>query len=141
MTQNAHLRDRIRQAGGRTTTLNERFLRRISADLHDGPAQDLALALLRRAAITENLNRFLPDGPEKTRTLEDWQMVQAALESALGELRTISAGLRLPEIERLSGSEIVRRALRDYERKTGSQVEANVDEIPAGLPLPVKMTL
>ena len=141
VAQNAHLRDRIRQAGGRTTTLNERFLRRISADLHDGPAQDLALALLRRATISENLERFLPLGPEKTRTLEDWQMVQAALESALGELRTISAGLRLPEIERLSGSDIVRRALRDYERKTGSQVEANVDEIPAGLPLPVKMTL
>ena len=39
----------------------------------------------------------------------------------------------------LSG--LASRALRDYERKTGSQVEANVDEIPAGLPLPVKMTL
>lgn len=139
--QNARLRDRIRQAGGRTTTLNERFLRRISADLHDGPAQDLALALLRRATISENLERFLPPGSEKTRTLEDWQMVQAALESALDELRAISAGLRLPEIERLSGSEIVRRALRDHERKTGCQVDTSLDEIPVSLPLSVKMTL
>lgn len=141
VAQNTRLRDRVRQAGGRTTTLNERFLRRISADIHDGPAQDLALALLRSATVTDNHERFLPDGPEKNRALEDWQMIQVAMETSLQELREICAGLRLPEIEKLTGSDIVRRALRDYERKTGCTVQATIDELPSELPLPVKVTL
>lgn len=45
--QNAALHERVRGAAARAVALNERFLRRISAELHDGPAQDLALALLR----------------------------------------------------------------------------------------------
>jgi hypothetical protein len=45
--QNKQLHEKVRRAAVRTTALNERFLRRISADLHDGPGQDLALALMR----------------------------------------------------------------------------------------------
>jgi signal transduction histidine kinase len=40
-------RDLVRQAAGRSTALNGQTLRRISADLHDGPGQALALALRR----------------------------------------------------------------------------------------------
>jgi signal transduction histidine kinase len=47
LAQNAELHERVRRAATRTTALNERFLRRISAELHDGPAQELGLALLR----------------------------------------------------------------------------------------------
>jgi signal transduction histidine kinase len=43
----AMLHARLRVAGVRTIALNEQSLRRISADLHDGPSQVLALALLR----------------------------------------------------------------------------------------------
>lgn len=139
--QNARLRDRVRQAGGRTTTLNEQYLRRLSADLHDGPAQDLALALLRSNTVTENHERLLPEGAEKAAALADWRTVQAALESALEEIRTITAGLRLPEMNSMTGTEVAQRALRDYERKTGCVVAATIDDIPATLPLPVKMTL
>ena len=46
LRQNEELHDRVRLAAARTAALNERFLRRISAELHDGPAQDLSLALL-----------------------------------------------------------------------------------------------
>ena len=45
--QNESLRERIRRAAARFTTINERFLRRFSAELHDGPLQDLGLAMLR----------------------------------------------------------------------------------------------
>ena len=41
------LHERLRHAARRSTTFNERSLRRISAELHDGPAQDLGFALLR----------------------------------------------------------------------------------------------
>ena len=47
LDQNEQLRDRVRLAAERNTTLSERQLRRISSDLHDGPGQMLALAALR----------------------------------------------------------------------------------------------
>ena len=47
LEQNKALHDRVRRAAARTTALNERILRRISAELHDGPVQDVGLALLR----------------------------------------------------------------------------------------------
>ena len=55
LQQNEVLNGRVRRAAARTTALNEKHLRRISADLHDGPAQDLALALLRLESLSEAL--------------------------------------------------------------------------------------
>ena len=43
LAQNKELHDRVRRAAGSVATLNERFLRRIGSELHDGPAQDLGL--------------------------------------------------------------------------------------------------
>ncbi|RVD47944.1 sensor histidine kinase, partial [Mesorhizobium sp. M2D.F.Ca.ET.140.01.1.1] len=45
--QNSSLRQRVQRASRRATAINERYLRRIGADLHDGPAQLVALAALR----------------------------------------------------------------------------------------------
>jgi len=38
LSQNELLRNRLQQTSRRTAEINERYLRRISADLHDGPA-------------------------------------------------------------------------------------------------------
>jgi hypothetical protein len=53
LDQNAQLSARVAQAARRTTTLNEQVLRRIGSDLHDGPGQVLALALLRLDSLRE----------------------------------------------------------------------------------------
>jgi signal transduction histidine kinase len=71
----------------------------------------------------------------------DFHTVQSALQSALKEMRTISAGLRLPEIGRLSPAETVARAVSDYERKSGQTVMLQVTEAPPEAPLPLKITL
>ena len=47
LEQNRGLHERVRRAAARVTTLNERLLRRIGSELHDGPAQDLSLSLLK----------------------------------------------------------------------------------------------
>ncbi len=47
LEENAELNERVHSAAERTTTLNERSMRRVSSDLHDGPAQMLSLAMLR----------------------------------------------------------------------------------------------
>jgi hypothetical protein len=65
LEQNARLHERVRQAAGRTTTFNEKALRRISADLHDGPGQALALALLRLDALRRP-SEFAGTGQRRT---------------------------------------------------------------------------
>lgn len=141
LAQNEQLHDRVRRAAARTTTLNERFLRRISADLHDGPGQDLSLALLRIEALVESCGHCPVPVAAGRAVADDFRTVQTALESALAELRAISAGLRLPQIGSLSPTETVQRAIRDYQRKTQCQVTLTLADLPADAPLPVKITL
>lgn len=141
LAQNKELDERVRRAATRTTALNERFLRRISAELHDGPGQDMALALLRIESLAEAHDRYLLSSPNNGRVANDFRTVQAALESALTDLRTISAGLRLPKIETLPVVEVIRRAVQDYKRKTISQVTLEMVGLPDEAPLPVKITL
>jgi len=134
LAQNRGLRDRMQAAAGRTTALNERYLHRISADLHDGPAQDVSLALLRLEDIDQKAGNE-PNGAADLKT------VRSSLDSALTDLRSIARGLRLPEIQNLSPTDTVRRVLRDFERATGREVEFHARNVPAQAPLPVKITV
>src|SRR5262249_26334863 len=95
LEQNARLGERVRQAAGRTTQLTEQGLRRISADLPDGPGQALGLALLRLDSLDEG-------GGARCPSCRELAVVQQAVRDALGEIRAISAGLRLPALAPLS---------------------------------------
>ncbi len=141
LAQNEQLHERIRRAARRTTTLNERFLRRISAELHDGPAQDLGLALLR-------LDHLSPYDGARQNTITtgsvnsaDFQIVQSSLRHALQEIRAISTGMGLPELENVSLTETIVRAVRAHERRTGTQVTMNMTGLPENAPLSVKITV
>ncbi len=140
-TQNKQLHDQVRLAAAHTTTLNERFLRRISADLHDGPGQDISLALLRIGSLAAGFKTYPIFEEERQKAADDFDRVQGALDSALTELRHISAGLQMPEIESSSPLETVQRAVRSYERKTQQLVELTVDSLPTDAPQSVKITL
>ena len=128
LKQNESLHERIQRAAAHTTALNERFLRRISADLHDGPAQDLALALLQIGTLQEVCLDGVSDKQETITA--DFYTIHTAVTSALTELRVISAGLRLPEIDATSPSETIRRAIRDYEQKTQCTVTSTLNHLP-----------
>ena len=131
LDQNARLHERLRHAAGRTTALNEQSLRRIGADLHDGPCQALGLALLRLDLL----------GQVGARHDRDMGVIKGAVQDALGEIRSISAGLRLPELEPLSVREVAERAVRAHERRSGARVSLSVQDVPADAPLPIKITL
>ena len=141
LAQNNELNERVRRAATRTTTLNEKFLRRISAELHDGPGQDLGLALLLLEPLAEIYRRSVRTPPANGAAKDDFCTVQTALTSALTEMRTISAGLRLPNIEPLSAAETVERAVRDYQRKTQNPVVLSVQGLAPDLPESLKMTI
>jgi signal transduction histidine kinase len=134
LDQNAGLHDRLRRAAARTTALNELERRRIGSDLHDGPSQTLAFAMLRLDAVESHLETG--KGGEK-----DLVDVRGALADALGEMRTIAAGLRAPELERATPAEIVRRAVADHERKADTSATVDVEGIPDRAPLATKIAL
>jgi signal transduction histidine kinase len=140
VAQNAQLHDKVRRAAARTTALNERFLRRISADLHDGPGQDLGLALLRFESLV-NVCSNGPSPASRSSPTGDFRAVHSALQSALADLRSISTGLQLPEIDLLNIGEVAARAVRDYERKTNAKVRLTTAGDCADVSLPVRITL
>ncbi len=141
LSQNETLHERVRRAARHTTALNERFLRRISAELHDGPAQDLGLALLRLNHLLPESERVQPALSPDPVAQPDFQVVQSSLRHALQEIRAISAGMGLPELEHLSLSETIARAVRAHERRTGTPVKVELTELPENVSLPVKITL
>ncbi len=141
LQQNERLNERVRRAASRTTALNERTLRRISADLHDGPGQDMALALMRVESLIEDEDWQMKDPVKGDGKPADMQVIHSALDSALKDLRLISRGLRLPELEDLNSTEVARRAVRDYKRKTGRTVRLDVGKMPEIAPLSVKITM
>ncbi|MBM3126570.1 MAG: sensor histidine kinase [Chloroflexi bacterium] len=141
LAQNEQLHNRVSRAASRTAALNERFLLRISADLHDGPGQDLSLALLRIGELADTCEACAIRISKRRVLSRDFSTIQSALQSALDDLRAILAGLRLPEVEELSLVETAERAVRDYERKTTRTVSLTLSDIPAQTPLAVKITL
>lgn len=141
LQQNEELNERVRRAGARTATLNERFLRRVAADLHDGPGQVLALALLRIDALAEACAESAVNPARGRQVGEDIQTIRAALQSALGDMRMVLSGLRLPTLELLSVAEVVQRAVVSYQRASGRDVEVSLGELPGEAPLPIKITL
>ncbi len=141
LTQNEQLHSRVTRAASRTTALNERFLRRIASDLHDGPGQDLGLALLRIEELAEACAACKTAIPRKHSMSNDFITIQSALHSAMTEMRSILSGLRLPEIKPLSLAETVERAVRDFEQKTGSVINLVIHNGSVEAPLSVKITL
>ena len=111
--RNIELNRKARAAAARASDLNERYLRRIAADLHDGPAQDISYSLL-------TLDRQSPENGNAT-------SIAISLERALADIRSISSGLHTPELENLSVSEIVRRAVRIHSSRTSAEVDVDMD--------------
>jgi signal transduction histidine kinase len=137
LDQNLRLHERVRQAAGRTTALNEQTLRRISADLHDGPGQALALALLRLDALQAPCE----DVETCARAGADFATVHSAVRDALSDLRAISAGLRLPQLEGWSLSEVTNRAIDDHQRRSGTSVRRELEAVPEPAPLAIKIAV
>jgi signal transduction histidine kinase len=137
LAQNRELHDRVRRAAGSVATLNERLLRRIGSELHDGPAQDLGLALLKLDAL---IGRW-EESQGAPRFTEELSGIQSSLQNAQKEVRAISSGLSLPQLAELSLPESVIRAVRAHERRTGSRIKLDVASLPEQAALPVKITV
>lgn len=120
------LNQRLRRAAGAKAQTDEQVLQRIMQDLHDGAAQDLSLALLR----FEDLHRPAASPAER----ESIETVEFAVRHALEEVRDITTGLRLPQLEGLSWQETVDKAVMEHQRRSATEIHcetAPVGEDPS----------
>jgi signal transduction histidine kinase len=140
--QNAELRRQIEESHGRALEINDKVLRRVGVELHDGPAQLICLALLRLDSLDpERAQRCdaAPDARERVRG--DYERIRSALQEALAEIRCMAAGLTLPELSAVSPSDALRLAVRNHERRTATSVACEVEGLPQEVPAPIKSCL
>ena len=134
LDQNRALRLKVERAARGAAALNERYLRRIGADLHDGPAQLIALAALRLDGPVLSD----PDATFDTRQREA-MAIKTSLDDALQEIRSICSGLVLPHIEAAELPEILSMAVRQHQQRTGSKVALSVSASPKMLSTSAKI--
>ena len=126
LAQNRSLRERIQRASERVVALNESHLRRVGADLHDGPAQLVALAAMK----LDDPSLVASDTAADSRQREI-EAIRASLEDALYEIRSICGGLILPHIETSEVTELIRHAAHAHEQRTGTSVRLDLSVEPA----------
>ena len=131
LAQNRALRQRVQKASRSASAINERYLRRIGADLHDGPAQLVAFAALRMDSEAL-VDRNAPIGARR----KEIAAIRSSLDEAMAEIRSICSGLVLPHIETADLAAIVELTIAAHEQRTGSQVArpGKVAAVPLSAP-------
>ncbi|MFS2201790.1 sensor histidine kinase [Pseudomonas sp. Pseusp3] len=129
---NAELQRKIATATQEFSRVNELTLRRIGADLHDGPAQLLTLILIRLDDLAENCSAV---------DQESMETIRGAATDALREVRDLSRGLALPEINDVSLVEELQLVAQRHEQRTGTKVTLTLGPLPKAAPLPLKLCL
>lgn len=134
--QNRRLRKGADKARMDASKSNETLLNRIGSDLHDGPVQLLSLLILQLGTNGKDA------GENSTNQTASSDLNPARLaKQVLSELRELSTGLVLPEIENLSLEEALRVAVKRHEYATGSLVEAQFGTLPERVTHPLKICL
>lgn len=124
------LHERLRELALGKAQTDEEVLARIARDLHDGPAQDISLGLLRIDALAA-----------AGTPADDVELLRKALRSALAEVRQTAAGLLLPGLDDLELEGVVREAVARHEAKTGIAVRLRLGTLPMRGSVLVKMTV
>lgn len=133
LTENTELQRRILEANRRSTGINDRMLKRVSAELHDGPVQLIALALLRLEGVRS-------DETTAQDTESDVDAIESALRDALKEIRGLSSGLSLPKLENASVRQAVEYAVMNHESRSRTRVKLDIGEGLSGKASPVFLT-
>ncbi|MCW1918452.1 histidine kinase [Rhodobacter sp. KR11] len=130
-SRNVSLRIKVQGAAGRFSALNDQALRQIGADLHDGPAQLMGFAALRLDSLRKGAD---------ARGQIEIDGIQKAIREAITEIRNISRGVSLPEIEKRDMGEVIRGLVDAHAARTGHEVALTLS-LTRELPLAVKICL
>ena len=123
--RNRELLEQSEDIRRRSSEANEQLLNHIGAELHDGPIQLLSIAALYRGqADIEQLDNPLQE------------KAQQLFQKALQELRNISVGLILPELEGASLREAVSKAVEAARQDWDMEIELDLPRTDCTPPLP-----
>lgn len=126
--QNARLRQEADQARLNANRANEETLNLVGAELHDGPVQVLSLAAL----MTQDVQAGPPEaGPSQA----------ALIRQAMGQLRELSAGLILPEIEPLDVNGVVALAVDRFRALSSAPLRVRCPPMTLQVDLPRRICL
>jgi len=139
LSRNDELDHRILLATANTATLNERLLRRISAELNDGPVRDMQVSLARLDQVL-NANAVCELANLSNRCNENLPIIRQSIETAQEEIRSITNGLGLPHLASLTLPEVFVSVVKTYESRSGKKVSLSLGNLPAEATLPVKIT-
>lgn len=131
LNSNKNLQKSMKTASSRAVELNEQFLRRVGADLHDGPAQMIGFAVLRLNKVSKE--------EEAKQFSHEFHAVREALDQSLDEIRGISSGLVLPELESLSMEECLRKVVTLHGVKSDSEISQYYQDLDTPVSLPIKI--
>jgi signal transduction histidine kinase len=128
---NKNMQRSMKTASARAVELNEQFLRRTGADLHDGPAQMIGFAVMRLNQVSKQ---------EEAKSFgQEFHAVRQALEDSLVEIRGISSGLVLPELENLSLEQCLRKVVTLHGANSKAEVDQYYQGLADNIPLPLKI--
>ena len=120
----------------RSIELEDRLLRRIGAELHNGPAQLIGLALLQLGGLSVgSADNRKTDARETT-----VGTIRAFLQQAMQEIRNLSSGLA-PDFEKYPVAEIIQFAVHNHEDRTGTSVALNLAGLTVNLPVTLNSCL
>lgn len=125
---NTDLQGRLADANRRAGVANEQYLRRIGADLHDGPAQLIGYGLLRLDALRPRLRPS--SATAAAGSGDDIDAIEGALRDGLRELRAICADIAIPELRDVDLHQALRIAVRNHEHRTNTEVALDLARLP-----------
>jgi signal transduction histidine kinase len=129
---NENLRTKLQEANLSVASLNERVLQQVGTDLHDGPAQTLAYAVLKISKF-QNLSEL--NSVQKSEIAS----TRRFLYDALTEVRKVSSGLMLPELENGNLKEAIALAIENHKKNTGTEVIECLDQAHRAVPYALKI--
>jgi signal transduction histidine kinase len=127
LSENRELNTKVEQANRNSANVNERFLNRLGADLHDGPVQMLAVAVLWLDGLYEKRSR---SAKEKKDDSDNIQLIRSTINDALREVRSLATGLVLPELANSSLTETLRLVVDAHKMRTKTSVRLDCDTLP-----------
>lgn len=133
--QNEALHRRAEQSRLDANDANEALLGRIGQELHDGPIQILTLVMLRLSQF------FSGQSSPGARRIDQMHTLLDLTGSSIQELRILSVGLVLPEIDHLDAIAAVRLAVERHERLTSTRVGLDLDGVEGEVPGTLKVCL
>ncbi len=119
LQSNESLREKLRLANENVSSINEMVLQHVGADLHDGPAQRLAYAIMRLSSLRRKLSK----ASNAAQAVDDLKTI---LLDTLGDVRRMCGGLTLPELDNSTLSQAVEIAVTSHREYTDTEVETQI---------------